>query len=561
MGYDVFAAGEEFAAFVGALEQAAAAADQRATDAAQHADNAAQHADNAGNAAEQAAASAATATTKAAQASTSATAAAASATAASGWATTASGHAQTASDDATQAAQDAAAAAASAATAATKAAQASTSAGAAAQSVVDAQASVAGLHAPSRLLLVDAAFAGSADGFTFNDAAVAITAAQAIIAADAGRVTLRLYHDEGGEPVALPTPHTVDSLRAQGIDVEMAGQSGDGKAARFAAHILGWWLGHHPLSEAVLAETGYSVNLDDLPFPISEDGDAAFPPSAHRHDWNDLDGVPAFVPLDALYADNVAPDPAGYSAGTIIHNSEGTGGLYGVIDAASGKRAVRLGEPGWSDVQGKPSTFAPSAHTHAWSDVTGKPSTYAPSAHTHYQRAWFSDFLAQNRNAKTITTSGYECTATTATASGATAGHQVHMGTNAYRIEASVRVGTTSGETANIYFGTASPSTDGRRVLIRRSGSVWEMVLLYYVAGAATQTVVSLPVAPSDNLTWTLTVEADGAGNVTATATPLGGSAVTSTVSAPSTTIGPFAVLAASGGGLVLFIAGYIKIS
>jgi Major tropism determinant N-terminal domain len=37
----------------------------------------------------------------------------------------------------------------------------------------------------------------------------------------------------------------------------------------------------------------------------------------------------------------------------------------------------------WADVQNKPSTFAPSAHTHPWADVTGKPATFAPSAHTH----------------------------------------------------------------------------------------------------------------------------------------------------------------------------------
>jgi len=37
----------------------------------------------------------------------------------------------------------------------------------------------------------------------------------------------------------------------------------------------------------------------------------------------------------------------------------------------------------WSAIQGKPSTFTPSAHTQDWSTITGKPSTFAPSAHTH----------------------------------------------------------------------------------------------------------------------------------------------------------------------------------
>lgn len=56
--------------------------------------------------------------------------------------------------------------------------------------------------------------------------------------------------------------------------------------------------------------------------------------------------------------------------------------------------------PAWTEVTGKPTTFAPSAHTHAWADinsgvpetatrwpawteVTGKPGTFTPSAHTH----------------------------------------------------------------------------------------------------------------------------------------------------------------------------------
>ncbi|MFF4054604.1 tail fiber domain-containing protein [Streptomyces sp. NPDC001708] len=37
----------------------------------------------------------------------------------------------------------------------------------------------------------------------------------------------------------------------------------------------------------------------------------------------------------------------------------------------------------WSTLTNKPSTFAPSAHSHAWADVTDKPSTFTPSSHTH----------------------------------------------------------------------------------------------------------------------------------------------------------------------------------
>lgn len=37
----------------------------------------------------------------------------------------------------------------------------------------------------------------------------------------------------------------------------------------------------------------------------------------------------------------------------------------------------------WSTIEGRPSTFAPSTHSHAWSEITDKPATFAPSAHTH----------------------------------------------------------------------------------------------------------------------------------------------------------------------------------
>jgi hypothetical protein len=37
----------------------------------------------------------------------------------------------------------------------------------------------------------------------------------------------------------------------------------------------------------------------------------------------------------------------------------------------------------WTSLPGKPTTFAPSAHTHPWNDITDKPSVYPPAPHTH----------------------------------------------------------------------------------------------------------------------------------------------------------------------------------
>lgn len=37
----------------------------------------------------------------------------------------------------------------------------------------------------------------------------------------------------------------------------------------------------------------------------------------------------------------------------------------------------------FADLASVPSTYAPSAHTHAWGDITGKPAAYTPAYHTH----------------------------------------------------------------------------------------------------------------------------------------------------------------------------------
>lgn len=37
----------------------------------------------------------------------------------------------------------------------------------------------------------------------------------------------------------------------------------------------------------------------------------------------------------------------------------------------------------WSEITGTPSTFPPASHSHSWSSVTSKPSTFTPSSHSH----------------------------------------------------------------------------------------------------------------------------------------------------------------------------------
>lgn len=38
----------------------------------------------------------------------------------------------------------------------------------------------------------------------------------------------------------------------------------------------------------------------------------------------------------------------------------------------------------WGEITGTPASYPPSAHTHGWTDITGKPATYPPSTHTHF---------------------------------------------------------------------------------------------------------------------------------------------------------------------------------
>jgi hypothetical protein len=61
----------------------------------------------------------------------------------------------------------------------------------------------------------------------------------------------------------------------------------------------------------------------------------------------------------------------------------GTTNNLKVLKAGATAGVFAWGNVAYSELTGVPSTFAPSAHTHAWGDITDKPSTFEPSAHTH----------------------------------------------------------------------------------------------------------------------------------------------------------------------------------
>lgn len=61
----------------------------------------------------------------------------------------------------------------------------------------------------------------------------------------------------------------------------------------------------------------------------------------------------------------------------------------------------------WADLTGVPTTFAPSAHTHSWADITGKPTTFAPSAHVHSAGEITTGLFHPSRIGAGTTTDGY----------------------------------------------------------------------------------------------------------------------------------------------------------
>jgi hypothetical protein len=91
--------------------------------------------------------------------------------------------------------------------------------------------------------------------------------------------------------------------------------------------------------------------------------------------WADVTGKPS----------TFAPSAHTHSAGDI------TSGAFAITRIPTGTTAstVALGNHthAYNSLTGIPSTFAPSAHTHLWADITDKPSTFAPEIGTTATKA------------------------------------------------------------------------------------------------------------------------------------------------------------------------------
>ena len=94
-------------------------------------------------------------------------------------------------------------------------------------------------------------------------------------------------------------------------------------------------------------------------------------PEDHTHVIDDVEGLQAA--LDGKVGQSAFNQE-------IQDRIDGDKALQDQIDALDpdGDRKVD-----WSEIQGKPSEFPPSAHNHAWDQITGKPSEFPPADHNH----------------------------------------------------------------------------------------------------------------------------------------------------------------------------------
>jgi len=154
------------------------------------------------------------------------------------------------------------------------------------------------------------------------------------------------------------------------IKVGFRGVAGKDGAARLPDGIEGQFLGYGPGGVPMAVDGPSGGGYDDTALSARVDDIQAAATSA-------LEQIAAL------------PDPYDDSAlaAAVVANANAIANLPAPYEptALEGRVTVLEDAPdvGWDDVDGKPATFPPSAHTHAYADITGKPSTFPPSAHSH----------------------------------------------------------------------------------------------------------------------------------------------------------------------------------
>lgn len=98
-----------------------------------------------------------------------------------------------------------------------------------------------------------------------------------------------------------------------------------------------------------------------------------FAPTAHTHGWGEITGKPTtFPPSTHLHAlSDLSNVNAGAPTDGYILTWNQTAGEWQAQAAPEG------GAVAWADITGKPTTFAPSTHSHSFASLTGIPTTLA----------------------------------------------------------------------------------------------------------------------------------------------------------------------------------------
>ncbi|MFC9736664.1 tail fiber domain-containing protein [Streptomyces noursei] len=141
-------------------------------------------------------------------------------------------------------------------------------------------------------------------------------------------------------------------------------------------------------------------------------------PAANRIDLAVLKGVPGGDAIGATQTDTdifelslglvrVSPGSTNISADAVIEGRRYCGSRIGTWTTSTRPAAPRVSQLGfnrstkaweywdgtnwadlaptvtWSNISGRPATFAPAPHSHAWEEIAGKPSLFPPSGHAH----------------------------------------------------------------------------------------------------------------------------------------------------------------------------------
>ena len=172
------------------------------------------------------------------------------------------------------------------------------------------------------------------------------------------------------------------------------------------------------------------------------------------------------VPTESDYIDLIDTAISGNMAKSVYDTNSNN-----IVDAAESVP--------WTGITGKPSTFAPSAHTHPggditsavananavpWTGITGKPSTFTPSAHTHGG----SDITSAVANANAVPWTGITGKPSTFTPSAHT-----HAGGD---ITSAVASATNADTVDSLHASSFAPSGYGLGTAVQTHSTDWNTV-------------------------------------------------------------------------------------